>query len=827
MLAPPKRKVEFPEKAIPLFKPAPYKVMYGGRSGTKCLAVGTKVIMADGSLRAVEDVRIGEQVMGPDSKPRNVLALDRGHSEMYRIRQTSAMDYVVNAAHILSLKKSHSSKKDRGEKSKAGNWRRPNGRYSGWPDITNINVERAAQQGQRWRSNFRGWRAGCIELPARKIKIDPYFLGLWLGDGTSREMRITSADQEIIDWCQKYALTFGLTLTINKTQSKAFDLGFKGKIGRGYRNELWELFKGYNLANNKHIPREFMLNSKKVRLKLLAGLLDTDGCAAKSGYAIVQVSERLAKDIKQLADGLGFRTSLIKRETICTNNGVRGTAWSISIGGPVWRIPCQIKRKRWSKKEIKSKADHLLSGIKIEPVGFGEYVGFEVDGDHLFLLEDGTVTHNSWDFCRALLILGSQRPLFILCAREIQKSIAESVHRLLEQQADEIGLGHFYDVKENKIVGLPQLVHGMQRQTEIVFAGIRNNITAIKSMEGIDICAVFEATFVSTHSWDILLPTIRGRHEDDPRGPGGPFNKGPEVWIEFNPELASDETYKRWVLEPPEGTVRIPIGWRDNKWFSETSRKQKDDMFKRDYENYLTVWEGQPRRVLQGAIYAKELEAAHREGRISPNIQVDRSKPVDVSCDLGRSDTCSLTFWQQVGTEHRAIDYYGNFGFDWGHYLDVIANGIGEEVAERKKRRYQIGKIYLPHDASNKLLAATKSIERQTRDAYPEEGRVIVVERTSSVVNDINAVRMMFSRMYFNELLCSDLLTGLAHYRFEVDPETKEVSKNPLHDFASHPADSIRCYIMGLKPPRRSGRPQMHQPNAPQYRGDRLGWLNS
>src|ERR1700722_3308933 len=161
-------------------------------------------------------------------------------------------------------------------------------------------------------------------------------------------------------------------------------------------------------------------------------------------------------------------------------------------------------------------------------------------------------------------------------------------------------------------------------------------------MEGIDICIVFEATFISEHSWSVLLPTIRRD------APHGPFGKGSEVWIEFNPELATDYTYKYWVLNPPNGTIRVEIGWRDNPWFPEYSRRQKDDLRKRDYDSYLTVWEGKPRRVLQGAIFSKELELAQAEGRINPNIQVDRTKPVDVSADLGRSDMMSLWFSQQI-----------------------------------------------------------------------------------------------------------------------------------------------------------------------------------
>ena len=399
----------------------------------------------------------------------------------------------------------------------------------------------------------------------------------------------------------------------------------------------------------------------------------------------------------------------------------------------------------------------------------------------------------TWDFCRALLILGARRKLFILCARELQKSIAESVHRILATQLEPLGLGHFYTVMSHKIVGT--------NGTQFVFAGIKTNITAIKSMEAIDVCAVFEANGVSQHSWEVLLPTVRR----DP--PYGPFQLGSEIWVEFNPELGSDETYKRWVLDPPADTFLKEINWRDNPWFPQILRNQMDEMRRKDYENYLTVWEGKVRRVVAGAIYAKELEAAQKDNRISPQVAHDRGRAVDVAVDLGRADTCALWFIQQSGMQHHFINYYSNVGYDWSHYLEHIQG-----------TKYRIGKIYLPHDAMHETIVASKSVFGQTRDAYPNSGQVQAVPVTKKVANDLNQVRMMFSRFYFSETKCADGLQALSHYRYKVDEEKKDpygrgaLSPEPDHNWASHGADALRCYVMGMIDHGRQARPQMHQP---------------
>lgn len=391
----------------------------------------------------------------------------------------------------------------------------------------------------------------------------------------------------------------------------------------------------------------------------------------------------------------------------------------------------------------------------------------------------GRGSAKSWSFCGALPILAARRPLSILCAREIQKSIKESVHKLLSDQIGRLGLNDFYDIKETEIEG----VNG----SKFTFAGIRNNIAAIKSMEAIDIAAVFEATFISENSWETLLPTVRR----DP--PHGPFGQGSEVWVEFNPELSSDETYKRWVVEPPPGTAVVQMNWRDNPWFPEILRRLKDQTKIKDYDSYLTVWEGKTRVTLQGAIYAKEIAAALQEDRISPHVKPDRGKAVTVCFDLGHSDMCAMWFMQQIGMEHHAIDFYGNTGFGIDHYLEEI-----------QARKYNIQSIWLPHDASNRHQVATRrgvaqTIESQVRDVYPGDGKVRIIPRIANKTLAINAVRTLFPRLYINNATCADGLLALQHYQFEVDPETKERSKNPLHNWASNPADALATYAQGLR----------------------------
>jgi len=373
----------------------------------------------------------------------------------------------------------------------------------------------------------------------------------------------------------------------------------------------------------------------------------------------------------------------------------------------------------------------------------------------------GRGSSKSWSFARALLLQGIARPMSILCAREIQKSITDSVHRLLSSQIEEMGLSGIYTVTNNAIRG--------SNGTEITFAGLRHNIQSLKSIEGCDVCWVEEAQMVSRSSWETLIPTIR--------------KEGSEIWISFNPELDTDETFRRFVRDPPPGAVVRKVNWSDNPWFPQVLREEMETLRERDYDAYLTTWEGYTRAVLDGAIYAREIRRATTEERFT-RVPYDSSKPVQTFWDLGRADMTSIWFAQQIGFEFRLIDFYQSRGYALAHYLKVLQD-----------KPYVYGINWLPHDAQNELLASERTIEQQMRDS----GREVRIVPKVFVVDGINALRTIFPRCWFDSERCADGINALRRYRYGVNPETGQYTREPLHDESSHAADALRYFATAME----------------------------
>jgi hypothetical protein len=303
------------------------------------------------------------------------------------------------------------------------------------------------------RDHLKCWHADCIDRPGHDVPVDPYFLGVWLGDGESRKgvIRIANSDKEIIDWLSGYAEGCGLASRIRPGYFKHTCplVEMYSPLGRGAKkaNPLVNAMRELGLWGNKHIPHCYIDNSVSIRLSILAGLLDSDGYLDHGVYEITQKSERLANDIVFLARSLGFGVSIKPCRKQCCNNGVWGDYFRIIISGDIDRIPCIVERRKAKpRKQIKNPRIH---GITIESIGEGDYYGFTLaEDDGLFLLGDFTVTHNT-TIIKAICRMLEQRGCSVdLCAfagkaaarlREATGHRASTIHSMLMYGGDGLG----------------------------------------------------------------------------------------------------------------------------------------------------------------------------------------------------------------------------------------------------------------------------------------------------------------------------------------------------------------------------------------------------
>lgn len=359
----------------------------------KCLGKNTKVLMYNGDIKLVQNIQKGDLLMGPDSKPRKVKSTCTGQEMLYKVHQKKGDPYIVNESHILSLKQTSTRKNPRNKAEEklaalAGT-------------IKNISVRDYLKSTKYYKHIHKGWKSAVdFNVYNDDPLLDPYFVGIWLGDGTKRRATITTADNAIKDYIYKYAEELGMDVRKeenSKNSNNYHIIAPNGKMGPNTNNIISAL-SFYNLKNNKHIPKRYKCGSRQERLELLAGLIDTDGSlAGPSGFDIIQKSKVLAEDIKFLCASLGFAVKISKCQKKCSNNGKVGTYYRLGIYGDIDEVPVRINRKKPSKRG--QKKDHSVCGIHLEKLDVGEYFGFEVEGpDRLFLLGDFTVTHNTVTF---------------------------------------------------------------------------------------------------------------------------------------------------------------------------------------------------------------------------------------------------------------------------------------------------------------------------------------------------------------------------------------------------------------------------------------------
>lgn len=369
----------------------------------------------------------------------------------------------------------------------------------------------------------------------------------------------------------------------------------------------------------------------------------------------------------------------------------------------------------------------------------------------------------SWSVAGVLLTMASNRPLRVLCAREIQKSIKQSVHQLLQDQITRLGLGAFFEVLETEIRGI--------NGSLFLFAGLQSHtVDSIKSFEGCDIVWVEEAHSVSKKSWDVLIPTIR--------------KEGSEIWLTLNPEMETDDTYQRFIATPSPDTWCVQINWSDNPWFPGVldfeRRKAKRTMSKADYEH---IWEGKPYRVSAGAIYRHEMEWLYMDNRVRA-VPYDPSLPVHTVWDLGWNDAMTIAMVQRGPQDVRIIDYIedSHRTLDW-------------YVAKLEKRPYRWGTDFLPHDGRTRNYQTGKSTEEKLEELGRRSVHVLA---NTSVEEGIKEARMVFSRCFFDADKTARLLECLKRYERQIHTITGE-PMGPLHNEYSHGADCFR-YIAQAVP---------------------------
>jgi phage terminase large subunit len=400
----------------------------------------------------------------------------------------------------------------------------------------------------------------------------------------------------------------------------------------------------------------------------------------------------------------------------------------------------------------------------MKPAEFPEKLKFLFQPARYKVAYGGRGSSKSWSFARALLLKGINKPLRILCAREIQKSIKDSVHQLLGDQIELLEISSKYTVQQTEINGT--------NGTRFLFVGLSDlTVDTIKSYEGIDIVWIEEGQTITERSWKILIPTIR--------------KDGSEIWVSFNPDLESDPTYMRFVKNPAPDSVVVMMNWRDNPFFNEVMEKERQDCLVRFPADYPNVWEGQCRPAVEGAIYFDEVASMERDGRVC-NVPYDPMLKAHVVFDLGFNDEMAVSIVQRHVSEIRIIRYIEDTQKTLAYYSSLL-----------KELRYNWGKVWLPFsDGFSKDFKTGKGSDQLLTAlgwnvAKKEEVSNVDVEE------GIRQTRLVFPRIYVDKTNCTALIESWKRYRRHINKATLTAGA-PVHDQYSHGADNTRYIAINI-----------------------------
>ena len=361
----------------------------------------------------------------------------------------------------------------------------------------------------------------------------------------------------------------------------------------------------------------------------------------------------------------------------------------------------------------------------------------------------------SWSFAFALLIIGAKQKIRILCTREIQGSIRQSVHQLLSTCIDELDLGKFYRITRDTITGA--------NGTEFIFHGLRHDPMQIKSLEGIDICWVEEAQKITHESWDILIPTIRKR--------------GSEIWISFNPNLDSDPTYQKFVVNPRDGILLKKVNYYDNPFFTKELQDEVDYLKEIDHEEYLHIWEGECKTFSSSQIFRQKYKISAFETPVNATFYL--------GLDWGFSqDPTVIVRCFIVGDEL---------------YIDQEAGGTQVELDHTYKL------IDAIPDAKRYIIRADsarpESISFVKRQGYHIES---VHKWAGSIEDGVEFIRS-FRQINIHER-CIEVASEFMKYSYKVDKLTGDILPQ-IVDSDNHYIDALRYALQPMI--KRKGKPKL------------------
>ena len=382
----------------------------------------------------------------------------------------------------------------------------------------------------------------------------------------------------------------------------------------------------------------------------------------------------------------------------------------------------------------------------------------------------GRGSGKSWNVARKLLLRSLKNKIRILCTRELQKSIKQSVHKLLSLQIDMMGLSGYFTTNNDKIT--------CANGSEFLFIGVKHNTEEIKSTESVDICWIEEGHNLTEASFDIIDPTIR--------------MEGSEIWITYNTRFKFDHLHNMFVInEPPPNSWVKQVNHDDNPYFPEVLKVQMETMKERDYEKFLHIWEGKLKVLAEGAIFGNQVTQVHKDSRLT-FIPIQSNCEVHTFWDIGKNDETSIWFMQRVGQEYRFIDYYQGRLEEVEHYTKWV-----------KSLDYLYGTHYMPHDANHERLGMTRNIKKQFEDGGIKP--ITIVDRIAHKVTAIELTRESFSKCWFHQgtdergKRMEKGWEALCNYRYKYKEDDDVYQQTPHHDWSSNGADAFMQFAQGYK----------------------------